>query len=181
LQSPFTLHKKIIEKIERETDNARAGKTARIIVKCNALIETETIEALYRASQAGVRIDCIIRGVCCLRPGVPGVSDNIQVRSIVGRFLEHTRVFYFYNEGDYELYLSSADWMGRNFFQRVETAFPVEDKKIRQRILKDGLELYLADNSDAWVLQKDGEYKRRAPVGKQQPRSAQSSLMSRKP
>jgi len=181
LQSPFTLHKKVIEKIEREADNARAGKAARIIVKCNALIEAEAIEALYRASQAGVKIDCIIRGVCCLRPGVPGVSDNIQVRSIVGRFLEHTRVFYFYNEGDYELYLSSADWMGRNFFQRVETAFPVEDKKIRQRILKDGLELYLTDNSDAWVLQKDGEYKRRAPVGKQQPRSAQSSLMNRKP
>lgn len=181
LQSPFTLHKKIIEKIEREADNARAGKAARIIVKCNALIESEAIEALYRASQAGVKIDCIIRGVCCLRPGVPGVSNNIQVRSIVGRFLEHTRVFYFHNEGDYELYLSSADWMGRNFFQRVETAFPVEDKKIRQRILKDGLELYLADNSDAWVLRKDGEYKRRAPVGKQQPRSAQSSLMSRKP
>jgi len=181
LQSPFTLHKKIIEKIERETANARAGKTARIIVKCNALIETETIEALYRASQAGVRIDCIIRGVCCLRPGVAGVSDNIHVRSIVGRFLEHTRVFYFHNDGDYDLYLSSADWMGRNFFQRVETAFPVEDKKIRQRILKDGLELYLADNSDAWVLQKDGEYKRRSPAGRQRPRSAQSSLMSRKP
>jgi polyphosphate kinase len=180
LQSPFTLHKKVIEKIEREADNARAGKAARIIVKCNALIEAEAIEALYRASQAGVKIDCIIRGVCCLRPGVPGVSDNIHVRSIVGRFLEHTRVFYFHNEGDYELYLSSADWMGRNFFQRVETAFPVEDKKIRQRILKDGLELYLADNSDAWVLQKDGEYKRRSPVGKQRLRSAQSSLMSRK-
>ena len=181
LQSPFTLHKKIIGKIEREADNARAGKAARIIVKCNALIESETIKALYKASQAGVKIDCIIRGVCCLRPGVPGVSDNIHVRSVVGRFLEHTRVFYFHNEGESELYLSSADWMGRNFFQRVEIAFPVEDKKLKQRILKDGLELYLSDNCEAWVLQKDGEYRRRSPAGKQRMRSAQRSLMERKP
>jgi len=181
LHSPFTLHKKIIDKIEREADNARSGKTARVIVKCNALIEPETIMALYKASQAGVKIDCIIRGVCCLRPGVPGVSDNIQVRSVVGRFLEHTRVFYFHNNGESELYLSSADWMGRNFFQRVEIAFPIEDKKLRQRILKDGLELYLSDNCEAWVLQKDGEYRRRSPAGKQRIRSAQRSLMERKP
>jgi len=181
LQSPFTLHRKIIEKIEREAGNARAGKIARIIVKCNALIEPESIKALYKASQAGVKIDCIIRGECCLRPGVPGVSDNIHVRSVVGRFLEHTRVFYFHNDGESELYLSSADWMGRNFFQRVEIAFPVEDKKLRQRILKDGLELYLSDNCEAWVLQKDGEYRRRSPAGKQQMRSAQRSLMDRKP
>ncbi len=179
LQSPFTLHKKIIEKIEREAGHARAGKSARIIVKCNALIEPEAIKALYRASQAGVKIDCIIRGICCLRPGVPGVSENIHVRSVVGRFLEHTRVFYFHNNGDSELYLSSADWMGRNFFQRVEIAFPVEDKKLRQRILRDGLELYLSDNSEAWVLQKDGEYRRRTPGGKQRSRSAQRSLMER--
>ncbi|HHH45089.1 MAG TPA: polyphosphate kinase 1 [Gammaproteobacteria bacterium] len=179
LQSPFTLHKKIIEKIEREAGHARAGKSARIIVKCNALIEPEAIKALYRASQAGVKIDCIIRGICCLRPGVPGVSENIHVRSVVGRFLEHTRVFYFHNDGDSELYLSSADWMGRNFFQRVEIAFPVEDKKLRQRILRDGLELYLSDNSEAWVLQQDGEYRRRTPTGKQRPRSAQRSLMER--
>ncbi|GMQ88911.1 MAG: polyphosphate kinase 1 [Gammaproteobacteria bacterium] len=181
LQSPFTLHKKLIEKIQREAENARAGKTARIIVKCNALIEPESIKALYKASQAGVKIDCIIRGECCLRPGVPGVSDNIQVRSVVGRFLEHTRVFYFHNDGESELYLSSADWMGRNFFQRVEIAFPVEDKKLRQRILKDGLELYLSDNCEAWVLQNDGEYRRRSPAGKQRMRSAQMSLMERKP
>jgi polyphosphate kinase len=180
LQAPFTLHKKLIAKIEREAENARAGKPARIIVKCNALIEPEAIRALYAASQAGVKIDLIIRGICCLRPGVPGVSDNIQVRSIVGQFLEHTRVFYFHNGGDFELYLSSADWMGRNFFQRVETAFPVEDKKLRQRILKDGLELYLQDNSEAWVLQKDGEYKRRSPVGSQRSRRAQRFLLGRK-
>jgi polyphosphate kinase len=180
LQAPFTLHKKIIAKIEREVENARAGKTARIIVKCNALIEPEAIRALYAASQAGVKIDLIIRGICCLRPGVSGVSDNIHVRSIVGRFLEHTRVFYFHNEGDYELFLASADWMGRNFFQRVETAFPIEDRRLRQRILKDGLELYLQDNVDAWVLQKDGEYKRRSPAGNQRPRSAQQILLGRK-
>lgn len=180
LQAPFTLHKKMIEKIEREASSARAGKPARIIVKCNALIETETIQALYAASQAGVKIDLIVRGICCLRPGVPGVSDNIQVRSIVGRFLEHTRVFYFHNEGSYELYLSSADWMGRNFFQRVETAFPVEDEKLQRRILKDGLELYMSDNSEAWVLQKDGEYKRRKPAANQRVRSAQASLMTKR-
>ncbi|HFD79185.1 MAG TPA: polyphosphate kinase 1 [Gammaproteobacteria bacterium] len=177
LQSPFTLHKKIIEKIEREAEHARAGKSARIIVKCNALIEPQSIRALYRASQAGVRVDCIIRGICCLRPGVPGVSENIRVRSIVGRFLEHTRVFYFHNDGDSELYLSSADWMERNFFQRVEVAFPVEDRKLRQRILRDGLELYLADNTDAWVLQRDGRYKRRSPGARQRERSAQRTLM----
>lgn len=179
LQSPFTLHKKIIDKIEREAENARAGKTARIIVKCNALIEPDTIKALYKASQEGVKIDCIIRGVCCLRPGVPGVSENIHVRSVVGRFLEHTRVFYFHNDGESELYLSSADWMGRNFFQRVETAFPIEDPKLKQRILKDGLELYLSDNCEAWVLQKDGEYTHRSPAGKQRTRSAQRILMDR--
>jgi len=179
LQAPFTLHKKMIEKIDREATNARAGKPARIIVKCNALIEPQSIRALYAASQAGVKIDLIVRGICCLRPGITGVSDNIQVRSIVGRFLEHTRVFYFYNDGDEELYLSSADWMGRNFFQRVETAFPVEDEKLRRRIIKDGLEIYLSDNKEAWVLQKDGEYKRRRPAANQRIRSAQTSLLDR--
>ncbi len=177
LQSPFTLHKALLKKIEREAASARAGRRARIIIKCNALIEPQIIRALYRASQAGVKVDLIIRGICCLRPGMPGVSDNIQVRSIVGRFLEHTRVFYFHNEGDYELYLSSADWMERNFFQRVEIAFPVEDKKLRQRILKEGLELYLSDNTEAWVLQRDGSYRRRKPGGKQKPRSAQRTLL----
>jgi polyphosphate kinase len=179
LQAPFTLQKMMINKIEREAANARAGKSARIIIKCNALLEPESIQALYTASQAGVRIDLIIRGICCLRPGIPGVSDNIQVRSIVGRFLEHTRVFYFHNDGDYELYLSSADWMGRNFFQRVETAFPIEDKNLRQRILKEGLELYLTDNYEAWVLQRDGEYKRSRPGQNRRIKSAQRSLLAK--
>jgi len=180
LQAPFTLHKKMLEKIEREARNARAGKPARIILKCNALLEPQSISALYAASQAGVKIDLIIRGICCLRPGIPGVSDNIRVVSIIGRFLEHTRVFYFHNEGDCELYLSSADWMGRNFFQRVEIAFPIEDKKLRQLILKDGLELYLTDNSNAWILQKDGTYKRRKPASNQRTRSTQRTLLASK-
>ncbi|MDT8386068.1 MAG: polyphosphate kinase 1 [Thiogranum sp.] len=177
LHAPFTLHKKLIEYIDRETEHASTGKRSRIIIKCNALLETEAIQALYRASQAGVKIDLIVRGMCCLRPGVPGVSDNIRVRSLVGRFLEHTRVFYFENGGDFDLYLSSADWMGRNFFQRVEIAFPVEDRKLRQKILKEGLELYLADNVDTWILQRDGEYKRRKPTGNQRRRSAQAALL----
>ena len=177
LQSPFILHKGLIGKIDREAQVARDGGKARIIVKCNALIEPQIIRALYQASQAGVKIDLIIRGICCLRPGVPGVSDNIRVRSIVGRFLEHTRAFYFHNGGDYEIYLSSADWMDRNFFRRVEIAFPVENKKLRQRILKEGLELYLSDNTEAWVLQRDGTYKRRRPGPRQKPRSAQRTLL----
>ncbi len=177
MQSPFTLHKGLIGKIDREAQVARDGGKARIIVKCNALIEPQIIRALYQASQAGVKIDLIIRGICCLRPGVPGVSDNIRVRSIVGRFLEHTRVFYFHNGGDHEIYLSSADWMDRNFFRRVEIAFPVENKKLRQRILREGLELYLSDNCEAWVLQRDGSYKRRRPGPRQKPRSAQRTLL----
>lgn len=180
LQAPFTLHKSMLDYIAREADNARAGKQARIIIKCNALLEPQSIRALYAASQAGVKVDLIIRGICCLRPGIPGVSDNIQVRSVVGRFLEHTRVFYFHNDGDFRLYLSSADWMDRNFFQRVETAFPVEDRKLGRRILKDGLELYLSDNRDAWVLQRDGDYKRRKPAANRRARSAQRTLLAKK-
>ncbi len=178
LQSPFNLHKMMLQKIEREAEAAKAGKTARIIIKCNALIEPQTIRALYQASQAGVKVELIIRGVCCLRPGVPGVSENITVRSIVGRFLEHTRVFYFYNQGDVDLYLSSADWMDRNFFQRVEIAFPVENKKLMQRIYREGLELYLKDNTEAWILQRDGQYIQRKQIRNQKPCSAQKALLA---
>ncbi|MFZ5621400.1 MAG: polyphosphate kinase 1 [Pseudomonadota bacterium] len=178
--APFNLHKELLRLIEREADNARAGKPARIIAKMNALLEPQIIRTLYQASQAGVKIDLIVRGICCLRPGVPGVSDNIQVRSIVDRFLEHTRVFYFHNEGDYDLYLSSADWMGRNFFQRVEVCFPIEDQSLRNRILKEGLELYLADNTQAWILNKDGEYRRAKPASNQKPRSAQATLLEQR-
>ncbi|MBI5462235.1 MAG: polyphosphate kinase 1 [Gammaproteobacteria bacterium] len=177
LQAPFALHKELLRLIEREADHARAGKPARIIAKMNALIEPQIIRALYQASQAGVKIDLIIRGVCCLRPGVPGVSDNIQVRSVIGRFLEHTRVFYFHNQGDYDLYLSSADWMDRNFFQRVEVCFPIDDHGLRNRIVKEGLDLYLADNTQSWVLNKDGEYRRAKPASNQKPRNAQATLL----
>ena len=160
VQSPFALHKRMLELVAAEVERARAGKPARIIAKMNSLVEPQIIRALYEASQAGVKVDLIIRGICCARPGVKGVSENMQVRSIVGRFLEHTRVFCFENGDDDPLvYCSSADWMDRNFFSRVESCFPVEDKRIRQRILDD-MQAYLSDNTQAWVLRSDGSYKR---------------------
>ena len=176
LQSPFTLHPALLKKIDREARNAEQGKPARIIAKFNALVEPQIIQALYRASRAGVKIDLIIRGVCCLRPGVPGISENIQVRSIIGRFLEHTRVYYFENSGTPELYCASADWMDRNLFHRVEVAFPVESKKLRGRIVQE-LQYYLDDNTQAWLLKRDGIYRRLAP-GKQEPCSAQLKLLA---
>ena len=176
LQSPFTMHRTIIELIQRETRRARAGGPSRIIAKMNALSEVQVIDALYAASQAGVKVDLIVRGVCALRPGLPGISDNIRVRSIVGRFLEHARVFYFLNGEDDEIYLSSADWMGRNFFNRIETCFMVEDRRLHQRILKECLNNYLADNTRAWLLQSDGGYERVKP-GKARPRDAQQVLL----
>ncbi len=176
LQSPFTLHKGLLERIERECTHARAGKPARIIAKMNALVEPQIIQALYAASRAGVKIDLIVRGICCLRPGVAGVSDNISVCSIVGRFLEHTRAFYFHNDGEFEVFCASADWMDRNFFRRVEVAFPVEDKVLRERIARD-LDRYLADNSQAWLLQSDGSYRRAVP-GKHVPHLAQQELLT---
>jgi polyphosphate kinase len=159
LQSPFKLHESVQALIEREIIHARAGKSARIIAKLNALVDPQTIENLYRASGAGVRIDLIVRGVCALRPGIPGVSEHIQVRSIVGRFLEHSRAFWFENAGRPQLYLASADWMERNFFRRIEVAFPVTQAKLRARIRAD-LEHYLTDTSNAWLLQSDGSYRR---------------------
>jgi polyphosphate kinase len=174
LQSPFTLHKSMLEFIEREIAAAHRGEPARILAKMNALIEPQIIQTLYRASQAGVKIDLIVRGICALRPGIKGVSDNIRVRSIVGRFLEHTRVFHFQNSQP-SVYLSSADWMGRNFFSRVETCFPIHDAGIAQRILRE-LQLYLTDNCQAWALQSDGSYRQvTAPRGKR--KSAQETLL----
>ncbi len=175
LQSPFTLHTGMLERIERETENARKGKPARIIAKMNAVVEQNVIRALFAASQAGVEIDLIIRGICCLRPGVPGVSENIRVRSIIGRFLEHTRVFYFHNNGKEEIFGSSADWMDRNLHSRVETCFPVEDKKVRERMIRE-LKYYLEDNTRAWELQSDGNYVLTSP-GKAEPVSAQLRLL----
>jgi polyphosphate kinase len=176
MQSPFTLHKGLMERIEREANHARAGKPARIRAKLNALVEPQIIQALYAASQAGVQIELIVRGICCLRPGLPGVSDNIRVRSIIGRFLEHTRVYWFYNEGKEEVWLASADWMDRNFFRRVELAFPIENKALRERVIKESLGFYLADNIQAWDLTSDGNHRRLSPDG-QEPASAQVNLL----
>ncbi len=176
LQSPFTLHKTILDFVRRETDLAKKGKAARIIAKMNALYEPQVIQALYEASQAGVKIDLIIRGVCALRPGIKGVSDNIHVRSIIGRFLEHTRIFYFHNDNDPKIYCSSADWMIRNFFRRIEICFPIENQRLKDRVVKQGLMLYLLDNTQAWILQPDGSYRRAAP-GNAKPRTAQEQLL----
>jgi len=178
LQSPFTLHDRMLALIDEEAQRAADGKPARIIAKMNALIEAKIIRALYRASQAGVRIDLIVRGACALRPGIPGVSDNIRVRSIVGRFLEHTRVFYFENDGDPRLFCASADWMNRNLFQRVETCFPILDAELRERVIEDGLMAYLDDNVQAWRLDSDGRY-HRVERGDESPVSAQHTLLER--
>ncbi|MEQ1914001.1 MAG: polyphosphate kinase 1 [Sideroxydans sp.] len=160
-QSPFTLHSKVLEAIRNETKLAKAGKTAHIIAKMNALLEPETISALYEASQAGVKIDLIVRGVCALRPGVKGLSENISVRSIIGRFLEHSRIFYFRNDMKHDVYLASADWMDRNFFRRIEACFPVLDAKLKKRVLDEGLKIYLKDNCQAWEMDCNGFWHRK--------------------
>ncbi|MGS1079781.1 polyphosphate kinase 1 [Pseudoxanthomonas beigongshangi] len=178
LQSPFTLHAGLIRKIEREAKLAKAGKPARIIAKINALNEPRLIRALYAASQAGVRIDLIVRGACALRPGVPGVSDNIHVRSIVGRFLEHSRIYWFGNDGNPELYCASADWLERNLLNRVETCFPVLDADLAKRVFREGLQNYLDDNQNAWVLDVDGTYRKVAPADGEAPHSAQATLLA---
>lgn len=178
LHAPFTLKKTLLDLIAKETAAAAEGKPAHIIAKFNSLTDPKVIRALYKASQTGVKIELVVRGMCCLRPGVAGVSHNIQVRSIVGRFLEHTRVYYFLNGGDELVYLSSADWMERNLDKRVETCFPVEGKKLITRVKKE-LEAYLTDNTQAWVLQSDGRYLRQQPTGNQNPRNAQASLLEK--
>jgi polyphosphate kinase len=178
LQSPFSLHPGLIERIEREATLARAGKTGRIIAKMNALQELGVIHALYAASNAGVQIDLIVRGQCVLRPGIAGVSANIRVRSIVGQFLEHSRIYYFGNDGDPELYLSSADWMDRNLLRRIEVAFPVLNVDLAKRVFNEGLESYLVDNTFAWTLDASGAYTRVNPES-QMPHTAQNNLLSR--
>ena len=178
IQAPFALHRTMLDLIAAEAENAKVGKPARIMAKMNSLVESQIIQALYAASRAGVQIDLIVRGVCALRPGVKDVSDNIRVRSIIGRFLEHTRVFYFENGEEEELvYLSSADWMERNFFRRVEVSFPIEDRRIRQRIVQESLLGYLADNTQAWQLQADGTYKR-VSAGNARRRAVQEQLLA---
>ncbi len=178
LQAPFALHDRLLELIDREAVEARAGRTARIVAKMNALSEPRVIEALYRASQAGVPIDLIVRGICCLRPGVPGLSETIRVRSIIGRFLEHSRVYHFHAGGAELVYCASADWMQRNFFKRVEVAFPVEDPAAKARVLEEGLATYLRDDVRAWELLPDGRYRRLARHAELPPHSAQDALLA---
>ena len=163
-QSPFTLHSKVLEAIGNETRLAKAGKRGHIIAKMNSLLEPETITALYEASQAGVKIELIVRGVCALRPGVAGLSENIRVLSIIGRFLEHTRIFYFRNDLANNVYLSSADWMDRNFFRRIEVCFPVLDEKLKKRVVDEGLKSYLKDNLQAWEMDCNGFWHRKLPA-----------------
>ncbi|MFC5569560.1 polyphosphate kinase 1 [Lysobacter yangpyeongensis] len=179
LQSPFTLHAGVLQRIDREARHARAGKPARIVAKMNALNEPQVIRALYQASQAGVQIDLVVRGACTLRPGVPGISDNIRVRSIVGRFLEHHRVYWFANDGAPDLFCSSADWLERNLLRRVETAFPVIDPDLSRRVFDEALSNYLADNMSAWELRADGSYERREPHDGEPPHSAQGTLLAK--
>ena len=162
-QSPFSLHTEVLRAIRNEARIAQSGKRAHIIAKMNALLEPETINALYEASQAGVKIDLIVRGVCALRPGVKGLSENIRVRSVIGRFLEHTRIFYFRNNLKSNVYLSSADWMDRNFFRRIEVCFPVLDKKLKKRVIDEGLKIYLQDNCQSWDMDGEGHYRQKSP------------------
>lgn len=178
LHSPFTLHRELMAKIRREAAHARAGRPARIIAKINALNEAGVIEELYRASGAGVQIDLIVRGACALRPGIPGISDNIRVRSIVGRFLEHSRVYWFQNEHRPEIWCSSADWMERNLLRRVEICFPILDPDLAQRLYEETLVNYLADNTQAWILQSDGSYVQTTP-GEDEAHTAQTALMEK--
>nr|WP_224738014.1 polyphosphate kinase 1 [Psychrobacter sp. 28M-43] len=176
LHAPFTLHEKLMSFIDDEIAHAKAGKRSHIIIKANALTERRLIDKLYDASQAGVKIELILRSMCCLRPQVKGLSENITVRSVIGRFLEHTRVYYFYNDGDERLYCGSADWMDRNLFHRVEVAFPIENKKLFKQIYRDGLINYLQDNTQAWTLDGTGVWQQLQPAG-EEPHVAQEHLL----
>jgi polyphosphate kinase len=175
-QSPFTLHKRVVGAIRNEARVAREGRPARIVAKMNALLDPEVIDELYLASQAGVKIELIVRSVCALRPGIAGLSDNIRVRSVVGRFLEHTRVFFFHNDGAEDVFLASADWMGRNFFRRIELCFPVLDPALKRRVIREGLQPYLDDNVKAWAMDAEGGYARLKPR-RGRPRSVQEELL----
>ncbi|WP_422304652.1 polyphosphate kinase 1 [Psychrobacter sp.] len=177
LHAPFTLHDKLMGFIDDEIAYAKAGKKAHIIIKVNALTERRLIDKLYDASQAGVKIELILRSMCCLRPQVKGLSENITVRSVIGRFLEHTRIYYFHNDGNERLYCGSADWMDRNLFHRVEVAFPIEDKKLSKQIYQDGLLNYLQDNMQAWTLNGDGVWQQTEPAAGELPHIAQDYLL----
>jgi polyphosphate kinase len=178
IAAPFDLHRRLLELIERETENARRGLPARIVAKINSLAERQVIEALYRASQAGVQIELIVRGVCCLRPGVKGLSETITVRSIVDRFLEHSRVYYFENACQPQVFVGSADWLPRSFFRRIELVFPIEDGVLRERVIREILGVPLADNVRARFLQPDGSYRRAAPAPGEKPRRSQFEFIA---
>jgi polyphosphate kinase len=175
--APFALQNEIIKAIRNEAKIARSGKPGRIIVKVNALVDESVIRALYAAAHDGVKIDLIVRGACTLKPGVPGLSENIKVRSVIGRFLEHSRIYYFRNDLAHDVYLASADWMSRNLFRRIEVAFPVLDRTLKRRVINEGLNPYLKDNTNAWELDASGHYQRRKPRSKAAQFSAQRSLM----
>jgi polyphosphate kinase len=175
-QAPFTLHKRVVAAIRNEAKIAAAGKRAHIIAKMNALLEPQIIEELYAASCAGVKIELIVRGVCALKPGIEGLSENIRVRSVIGRFLEHSRVFYFNNGGAEDVYLASADWMDRNFFRRIELCFPLLDPALKRRVIREGLQPYLDDNCQAWVMNAEGAYEPLKPRRGRR-RSAQEELL----
>ena len=177
LQSPFTLHDGILKAIDHEIRLAKAGKAAAITAKMNSLLDPMVVDALYKASGAGVKVDLLVRGVCALRPGVPGLSENIRVRSVVGRFLEHHRIFHFRAGGADQVWLSSADWMERNFFRRIELCFPVLDDKLKKRVIKEGLRAYLADNVQTWEMGPDGTYARKKR-GRGKARCAQEELLA---
>ena len=179
VQSPFDLHDFLLTRIRRESDNASAGRPAGIDAKLNSLTEPKIIQELYRASRAGVSVRLVIRGTCCLRPGVPGLSENIQVRSLLGRFLEHSRVYRFINGGQPEVWGSSADWMERNLFQRVEAAFPLNRGRLADRMAEEAIELAFNDNRQAWLLQPDGSYHHAWPADGEATRIAQERLMRR--
>ncbi|MEA5097459.1 MAG: polyphosphate kinase 1 [Burkholderiaceae bacterium] len=175
--APFSLHSELIKAIRNEARIAQAARPAYILAKMNSLVEESVIRELYAASRAGVKIDLIVRGACSLKPGVAGLSENIRVRSVIGRFLEHSRIYYFRNDLAHDLYLSSADWMGRNLFRRIEVAFPITDKVLKKRIMTEGLHPYLKDNTNSWELRSDGHYERRKLRSKQKAFSAQQYLM----
>ncbi|MGA1236389.1 MAG: polyphosphate kinase 1 [Limisphaerales bacterium] len=176
--APFQLHQRMLDLIERETRNAQQGLPSRIVAKMNSLVDPEIISALYRASQAGVPIQLIIRGICCLRPGIPDLSPTIEVRSIVGRFLEHSRVFYFENACQPEVFVGSADWMPRNFFRRIEVVFPIEDGVLRDWLLREYLQLQLSDNTKARVMHSNGEYELARADKKVAPCDSQAEFMN---
>jgi polyphosphate kinase len=176
LVAPTNLRDRLLDLIHREREIAHAGRHARIVAKMNALVDPPLIAALYEASQGGVQIDLIVRGICCLRPGLPGISDRIRVISIVGRFLEHSRIFYFHNDGAEDVYIGSADWMPRNLDRRVEAVTPIDDRAIAKD-LQEILGILLADNRQAWELQPDGNYRQRHPANPDAVQSAQQILM----